>query len=138
MINSGIKVLSFDGTQAYNTTTTTYSNVSVQVSYPVGQTVSTNPITNSDLLLESNGNIWSVVSAQLTDSTTKTFKLSLLLVSETPSADISPSYGVGYGSIVTPINNIVAPFWDATLVNPSVARIATIYNTNKVGMPGLE
>ena len=79
MINAGIKVLSFDGTQTYNATTKTYNNVSIQVTYPSTQNYTNNPITIGDFITESSGNIWKVTDSVASDATANKLKLTYYL-----------------------------------------------------------
>jgi hypothetical protein len=131
MINAGIAVLAFNGAQTYNPTTSHWENILVQVKYPTNQTVTNNPISSGDLLLETNGRVWTVVARTLLNSATCQFKLELILANATPSEEVSPEFGGSiFCAIVTPKKGIVAPYWEASLVNSEISRIANMYNAD--------
>jgi len=131
MINAGIAVVAFNGTQVYNPANLHWENVVVQVKYPANQTVTNNPISIDDLLLETNGQVWSVVARTLLNAATCEFKLDLILANGTPSEDITPEFsGSIFCAIVTPKKGIVAPYWEASVVNSEISRIASMYNAD--------
>ena len=131
MINAGIAILAYTGSQAYNAATTQWENILVQVNYPSDQNITNNPIAFGDLLIEPNGNVWSVMARSVVDSTLRKYTLSLVLTNGTPSEEIVPEFG---GSprcaIVTPKLGFVAPYWDASVVTTEVGRIASMVTAN--------
>lgn len=139
MINAGLKILAFDGTQSFNTTTKNWENISVQVNYPSEQTASINPISVNDVVIEPNGSVWKVTNTGILDANTGKFKLSLILTSGVPIADVAPNFGtVSRGAVLTPKNGVLAPHWNAALVSSEIDRIAAMFNTDKVGVVGLD
>lgn len=139
MINAGLKILVFDGTQSFNNTTKNWENISVQVNYPSEQTASLNPISVNDVVIEPNGSVWKVTNTGIVDANTGKFKLSLILISGVPIADVAPNFGtVSRGAVLTPKNGVLAPHWNATLVSTEIDRIAAMFNTDKVGVVGLD
>lgn len=130
MINAGLTIKGFSGTQVFNTTTKAWDGVAVTINYPTDQDVVANPPLVGDHVIEPNGNVWEVKAKSFVSG--NDFNLSLYLKSDTPSSSKSPDFGlVQRGSIVTPINNILAPFWDAVLVSSEIAQIAALHNVSE-------
>lgn len=131
MINAGVKILPYDGNQSFNTTTLNWEGVAIKVNYPVGQSVSTNPLAIGDYIVEPNGNIWSVEAVSIISTTDRTYRVAVR-GAEIQSADLSPDFGnVSRGGLVTPVNGLLYPHWNAVLIATEVGRIATLYNTKR-------
>ena len=127
MINAGIAILPFDGQQSYQVATQHWVGIRVQVNYPSSQNITNNPIAVGDVVIEPNGNVWSVAARTLVSSAAREYRLELALISATPSDEIGPDMGqVSRGAIVTPKHGFYAPHWDATLVAGEISRIAAM------------
>ncbi len=128
MINAGIKILPFSGTQVFDTVSGNWSGIAVTARYPSDQNKITNPISIGDAIVEPTSGMWEVMAVVDTASGND-FVLSLRSLDVTPSADIAPGLGlVSRGAITTPVNGQLAPYWNGVLVSTEISRIVEIYN----------
>lgn len=136
MVNAGIVIRTFDGLQQWDDTAGIWRGIGVKVNYPSDQTVLDNPVDVGDVLIEPNGSVWDVMGVVLESEGSSSFRLDLKINGPEPTDEISPSLGeVTRGGIITPINGMVLPYWDATVVSGEVSRIGQ-YITMK-NAPGL-
>ncbi len=129
MINSGISILPFDGNQVFNNTTLAWDGIKVTVKYKVGENSTANPIEVGDFVFSPSGNIWEVTAVVI--ATGNTF-LTSLKHTKTPSADVAPELGnVSRGAVVTPVNGVVTPHWNAVLIASEIGQIAQLFNADR-------
>lgn len=127
MINAGLTIFAFTGTQQYNSATESWDGIKVKVNYPTLQNPTDNPITVKDYVIEDDGKIWKVIGA--VEGTNGEYTLSIKIANFTPDVSISPNLGlVNRGSIVSPVNGKIEPYWNPVLVSNSIPQIAKIYN----------
>ncbi len=131
MINAGIAILPFGGTQVFNATSLEWEGITVDINYAAGETTTTNPVAIGDIVVEPLGAIWEVKA--VTPGTGNGYSLNVISKNGAQSADNAPSLGgVSRGGIMTPKNGMIAPHWDATKVDISVGRIASLFSTDVI------
>lgn len=127
MINAGLEIKSFVGTQRPDSSTETWKGIAVIVHYPPGENPTDNPASAGDMVIEPNGNVWEVVDA-VQDGTSNGFSLEMRLANGDFDPNVSPSFGtVKRGGIVTPTNGFVAPYWNSLYVSSDIGRIAAMF-----------
>ncbi|MBE0438304.1 MAG: hypothetical protein IBX57_00860 [Gammaproteobacteria bacterium] len=100
MINAGVSILAFDGSQSYNASTKEWVNVKLKVNYPEGQDINVNPVSTGDYIFEPSGLIWRVQSVSKSGDI---FIARLQVKYRTASEDIAPGFGItARGAITTP------------------------------------
>lgn len=128
-INAGIRLLSFDGTQMFDETTQTWKNISGTINYPPDQNINDNPPEPGAVLIEESGVVWRVVSVVIVDVEANTVTLELEAYEGETTAEQSPKYGTtSRAGIVTPVKGYIGPYWNATVVDTTVGRIAGMLN----------
>lgn len=126
MINAGVRVGSFNGTQIYNPTIKEWTGVVVEVLYPEDQNSSVNPISVKDKLVELINGVWLVTAVEFVSG--NSFILNLKSF-KNPSLEIKPPFGLSNrAAIITPNNGIIVPYWDTNLVSDEIEKIVELHN----------
>jgi len=134
-INAGVEILPFNGGQSWSPVTSSWKNCSIKIHYPEGQNTATHPLNVRDLVFEPNGNVW-VVDAHQPPTGDNVYLTTLRLVSDTPSEDIIPDFGLTKrGAVLRPGAANVAPISDKALVSDESFRVAITHLT-KMGVGG--
>lgn len=124
MINAGVSISPFNGLQMWDSENQRWNGIEVKVTYPDDQNIDDNPISVDDYLIEAAGFAWKVVDVTLKNASNNVFELTLDLTNGEASEDTPPSLGSSRSGIITPVNGFMAPYWDVSIVNGNVGRIA--------------
>ena len=130
MINAGIEILGFDGSQSYNSDRGQWEGVKVKIHYPDtvdGQNATDNPPEPGDVVIETGGVVWTIPLDGVEHVEGDVFSVDLYVVNHVPSEEVGPQFGqVTRGAIITPREGYVVPHWDSSVVAAEVARVASI------------
>lgn len=127
MINAGMNIKPFDGSQAYDSPEGIWRGIKIDILYPTDQDSTNNPPDVGDKIIENNGHVWEVQA--VTPVSGSTFEVDLKLKNKTPEESLSPSLGISTrGAIVTPKNGRIIPHWDPSKVSSVIQAIASNFN----------
>lgn len=129
MINAGLSVDDFDGTQVYREDDGSWGSVNITVDYQNGQNPTDNPPQPGDIIFTNGVNIWDVLELEPSDDSFEAYQFNVRVrlnpESGTPSPEVSPDFGlVSRASILTPVKGNYAPIWAPTSVDSVAARRA--------------
>ena len=128
MINAGVIIKPFNGNQQYNLTNQVWEGVAIEINYPANQDSATNPPTVGDYIVESDGEVWLIENVAVDSLANNEFTLTVKGHYD-QSGNTSLNFGnVVRGSILSPINGTLVPYWDATKVSTDISRIINIFN----------
>lgn len=126
-INAGVAIGLFDGYQYFDSLSESWKGITVTVNYPEGQNVDNNLPAEGTLIIEESGNVWAIIAVEVVDKPAGILRVDLQFYQKPTTAQISPNLGgTKRGAIVDPINGFVAPHWNASIVDTTVGRIASM------------
>lgn len=129
MINAGVSIKSFDGSQVFDAPSEEWQHIKVIVNYPEGQTPVDNPPAPGDVLVSTSGVVWLVKLVDDLYGAANEFSLNLQSTNKTPSEEVSPGLGqVSRAALLTPKKDTLVPFWSSQIVAEEVSRLAALYS----------
>lgn len=130
MINAGVSIKAYDGTQAFDPVSEEWQHIKVTINYPEGQDVTNNPPLAGDVLVSTSGVVWLVVLVNGQEGGVNDFSLNLQSTNKPPSEDVSPALGqVSRAALITPVKGMLVPYWSSQVVADEVARLAALYSS---------
>ena len=128
MINAGVIIKPYNGKQQYNSINQVWEGILIEVNYPIGQNSNNNPPLVGDYIVEDDGELWIIENVSIVSSNPNQFEV-IVKGHYDQSGNSSLNFGnVVRGSILSPINGTLVPYWDASKVSTSISRILNLFN----------